>query len=63
MKTVYEIGSCLTIAFYGQIDVLPAIGGQYLIKLAMALCDTPLVYVAVWWVKKLELAHNRSIPL
>ncbi len=42
----------ITIAFWGVMPVVPMIIGQYLVKLAIAVLDTPLVYGAVWAIKK-----------
>lgn len=39
----------ITIAFAGQIPLLPAIIGQYLVKLVIATLTTPLIYAAVGW--------------
>jgi len=36
-----------TIAFYGIVPLWPLIWGQYVIKLVVALADTPLVYLVV----------------
>lgn len=43
------VDSCIfiTVAFYGLFPIFPAIIGQYLIKLIIALLDTPMVYLAV----------------
>lgn len=38
----------ITIAFYGVMPITPLIVGQWLIKLTIALLDTPVVYAAVW---------------
>lgn len=38
----------ISIAFWGVMPVVPMIIGQYLVKLAIAVLDTPLVYGAVW---------------
>lgn len=38
----------VTIAFLGAAPVLPLIFGQWLVKLVIALADTPIVYGAVW---------------
>ena len=35
----------ITIAFYGILPVLPLIIGQYIVKLIIALCDTPFCYI------------------
>lgn len=46
----------ITLAFYGVWggwDVIwPAIVGQYLVKVIIALLDTPFIYAAVWWVRR-----------
>jgi hypothetical protein len=38
----------ITIAFYGVFPILPVIKGQYLIKLAIAVLDTPFIYLSRW---------------
>jgi queuosine precursor transporter len=38
----------VTIAFLGAAPVLPLVFGQWIIKLLIALLDTPVVYGAVW---------------
>lgn len=43
----------ITIAFYGVVpDLASLILGQYLVKLMVVLCDTPLVYGLVGWIRK-----------
>ena len=42
----------ISIAFYGVMPVWPLIFGQWTVKVALALCDTPLVYAAVWCVRR-----------
>jgi uncharacterized integral membrane protein (TIGR00697 family) len=42
----------ITIAFYGTMPVFPLIKGQYLIKVLIALLDTPFVYLAVMLIRK-----------
>ena len=39
----------ITIAFAGTAPLLPAILGQYLVKLVIASLTTPLIYAAVGW--------------
>ena len=46
----------IVIAFYGVMPVGALILGQWSVKAALALCDTPLVYAAVWCVR----AHIRE---
>ena len=41
----------ITIAFYGNAPVLTLIGGQLLAKYAIALADTPLIYLLVRFVR------------
>ena len=42
----------ITIAFYGVLPLLPLIAGQWAVKVLIALFDTPLVYAAVWGVRR-----------
>jgi uncharacterized integral membrane protein (TIGR00697 family) len=42
----------IVIAFYGIMPVWPMIIGQWTVKVALALCDTPLVYAAVWCIRR-----------
>jgi uncharacterized integral membrane protein (TIGR00697 family) len=42
----------IVIAFYGIMPVLPLIIGQWAVKVVLALCDTPLVYAAVWCIRR-----------
>ncbi len=42
----------VTIAFYGVLPVWPLIVGQWVIKLGIALLDTPLVYALVWLIRR-----------
>jgi len=42
----------ITIAFYGTIPVIPLIEGQYVIKVLIALLDTPFVYLAVILIRR-----------
>ena len=42
----------IVIAFYGVMPVWPLIAGQWTVKTALALCDTPLVYAAVWCIRR-----------
>lgn len=41
----------ISLAFYGVTPILPLIIGQYLVKLSIALLDTPVVYVLVHFLK------------
>ena len=41
----------ITIAFFGLMPIWPLILGQWIVKLAIALLDTPVVYFAVWFIR------------
>ena len=45
------IDTCIfmTVAFYGAFPLLPAISGQYLLKLILAVASVPIVYLGVHW--------------
>ncbi len=49
----------ITIAFYGVMPVFTLIKGQYVVKLLIALLDTPLVYFGVWLVRRGERNEDR----
>lgn len=42
----------ITIAFYGVIPIWPLIIGQWVIKFAIALLDTPVIYLVVWIIRQ-----------
>ncbi|MDR2695115.1 MAG: queuosine precursor transporter [Deltaproteobacteria bacterium] len=42
----------IAIAFYGVMPLWPLIVGQWAVKATLALCDTPLVYAAVWCIRR-----------
>ena len=42
----------ISIAFYGVLPIWPLIWGQWIIKLAIAFLDTPIIYVVVWFIRK-----------
>ncbi len=42
----------ITIAFYGSVPVFPLIKGQYLIKVLIAVLDTPFVYLVVTLIRR-----------
>jgi len=42
----------ITIAFYGTMPVIPLIKGQYLIKVLIAVLDTPFVYLVVRLIRR-----------
>ena len=41
----------ITIAFYGIMPIWPLIIGQWVIKLGIALLDTPVIYFTVWLIR------------
>lgn len=49
----------ITIAFYGVMPVLTLIKGQYIIKLLIALVDTPVVYFGIWLIRRGEKNEDR----
>ncbi|MFQ5867531.1 MAG: queuosine precursor transporter [bacterium] len=49
----------ITIAFYGSMPVFTLIKGQYIIKLLIAILDTPVVYCGVWLIKGRGRNENR----
>lgn len=50
----------ITIAFYGVMPIAPLILGQWVIKLVIALLDTPVIYAAVWLLKTRRWAPASS---
>ena len=52
----------IAIAFYGVMPIWPLILGQWGIKIAIALFDTPVVYLVVWAIQnKNEFSHTLEI--
>jgi len=49
----------ITIAFYGIMPIFTLIKGQYIIKLLIALLDTPFVYFGVWLIRRGERNEDR----
>ena len=43
-----DTGVFITIAFYGVLDIVPLLIGQYVIKLLIAAIDTPFMYGILW---------------
>jgi len=43
----------ITIAFYGVMDIVPLLIGQYVIKLIIAILDTPFIYIISWVMNKI----------
>lgn len=44
----------ITIAFYGVVDILPLLIGQYVVKLLIAAVDTPFMYGIIWLMDKVQ---------
>ena len=42
----------ITIAFYGVMPLLPLIFGQWVVKVGIAVLDTPLVYLLVYLLRR-----------
>lgn len=42
----------ITIAFYGVMPIWPLIFGQWVIKFAIALLDTPVIYFVIWYIRE-----------
>jgi len=43
-----------TIAFYGTYEILPIIISAYIVRIAVSLIDTPIVYLGVWGIRKIH---------
>ncbi len=56
----------ITVAFYGVwggwSEVWPAIVGQYIVKLVIAIIDTPIVYALVAWVRRMTGTIDQTNP-
>ena len=42
----------IVVAFYGTMPIWPLLFGQWIVKLAIAAVDTPVVYLLVWSIRK-----------
>jgi hypothetical protein len=42
----------ITIAFYGVMPVWPLIIGQWIIKFAIGVLDTPVIYAVIWFIRR-----------
>jgi uncharacterized integral membrane protein (TIGR00697 family) len=51
----------ITIAFYGTMPVFPLIKGQYLIKVLIAVLDTPFVYLVIILIRKGYSVERMSV--
>ena len=46
VSTAVDSALFIAVAFGGSLPLLPLIGGQYLIKMAVTVCSVPLIYAA-----------------
>jgi len=53
----------ISIAFYGVMPIWPLIAGQWIIKLAIAVLDTPLVYLVIHLVRRRDCASGPATGL
>jgi len=53
VSQVIDTAVFITIAFYGVMDIVPLLIGQYVIKLLIAVVDTPFIYAIVWLMDKI----------
>ncbi|QTA91384.1 queuosine precursor transporter [Desulfonema magnum] len=54
----------VTIAFYNVLPVWPLILGQWIVKLTIALSDTPIIYFLVWLIRRktgIIMEKNKNI--
>lgn len=52
----------ITIAFYGVMPIWPLILGQWVIKFAIAVLDTPVIYFIVWYIReRLSVTVDQSM--
>jgi len=50
----------IVIAFYGEMPLLPLIMGQWVVKVGIALLDTPVVYLVVFLARRKIMAGNKE---
>ncbi|MCK4824106.1 queuosine precursor transporter [bacterium] len=43
----------ITIAFYGVMDIAPLMIGQYVVKIIIAIIDTPFIYGILWIINRI----------
>ncbi|MFW5863134.1 MAG: queuosine precursor transporter [Desulfohalobiaceae bacterium] len=51
MSQLLDSAIFISIAFYGQMPILTLIWGQWAVKLGIAILDTGIVYLLVWYLK------------
>jgi len=47
----------VVIAFYGIFPIMPLILGQWVVKIIIALIDTPFMYLTVWTMDRVKVKH------
>lgn len=55
VSQVIDTGIFITIAFYGIMDIVPLLIGQYVVKLIIAAIDTPFIYLVSWIMDKIPV--------
>jgi len=50
----------ITIAFYGVMPIFPLIIGQWAVKFAIAVLDTPVIYGVVWFLRKRKIQESQE---
>ena len=55
-----DTGIFITIAFYGVMDIVPLLIGQYVVKLIIAVIDTPFIYGISWLMDRIP-ANNEGL--
>jgi len=50
----------ITIAFYGVFPIVPLIIGQWVVKIIIALIDTPFMYISIWLMDKIKKEPKAS---
>jgi uncharacterized integral membrane protein (TIGR00697 family) len=53
----------IAVAFWGVMPLCPLIIGQWAVKAAVALCDTPLVYAALWGIRRYMAAGEDRLDI
>lgn len=51
----------ITIAFYGVFPIVPLILGQWIIKILIAVVDTPFMYASIWLMDKIKKKPKASV--
>ena len=51
----------ITIAFYGVFPIAPLILGQWIVKICIAIIDTPFMYISIWLMDKVKKKPRGSV--